>query len=110
MGAPWNKPTSPGWYPDPSGHAVERYYNGVGWTVHRRELPTATATAPVAIQGAAPAPEPGEQALAQPNSGRGVLSSSRRRLLNRVLTLVAICSFGGWLGVWVLLALTAFLN
>src|SRR5205085_3996690 len=41
---------SPGWYADPSGQGVWRYWDGAAWTEHRS--PAAPPAAP------APAPEP----------------------------------------------------
>jgi hypothetical protein len=113
MGAPWNKPAGPGWYPDPSGQPVERYHNGVGWTVHRREPDEAPATTPNAVLIAPPpesSPKPAKSPSPTPPGKERVGTARSGRVLNQILALMAICSFGGWLGVWILLALTAFLN
>lgn len=101
MGAQWDRPPRPGWYPDPTGMPVQRYYNGAGWTVHRASLPsparetTSPATELIPVP-AAPAPPEGGTAA-------GV-----RRVLDLILAAVAICAFGGWLGVWLMLAFAFF--
>lgn len=111
VGAPWNKPSSPGWYPDPSGQPAERYHNGVGWTVHRRESVESPPTTPIPRAAAQPPlASPAESQQPTPARKERVKSARSGRLLNRILAIVAICAFGGWLGVWILLALTAFLN
>ncbi|GHH75496.1 membrane protein [Streptomyces sulfonofaciens] len=46
----------PGWYPDPSAPASQRWWDGSAWTEHRRAQPPAPATVPVGFGPARPAP------------------------------------------------------
>jgi hypothetical protein len=88
---------------------MERYHNGSGWTVHRREPSSSPGTASSTITAARPLELELELELAK-SSGKPVARAHPDRLLNVALTLVATISSGAWFGVWALLALTAFLN
>jgi Protein of unknown function (DUF2510) len=41
-------PTQPGWYDDPNNSNAQRYWDGQGWTPHRRRNPTAQPASPPA--------------------------------------------------------------
>lgn len=51
MSVPTPPPTPPGWYPDPGGAAVQRYWDGTQWTPNQAPYATATAaSAPAAAR------------------------------------------------------------
>ncbi|WP_408632975.1 DUF2510 domain-containing protein [Mycolicibacterium mengxianglii] len=115
MGESRGGPRQPGWYADPSGMAAQRYHNGAGWTVHRRAATNVQTLPPRFAPNSGPEPEP--PTVPQPRLTPVAITPDvikhrrrRRRALDRVLTAVAICSFGAWLGFWVLLALAGILN
>ncbi|WP_197378215.1 DUF2510 domain-containing protein [Mycolicibacterium mengxianglii] len=109
MGESRGGPRQPGWYADPSGMSAQRYHNGTGWTVHRRAATNVQTLPPRVAPNSGPEPEP--PTVPQPRVTPAVIKPRRRRrTLDRVLTAVAICSFGAWLGFWVLLALAGILN
>lgn len=49
-------PRQPGWYDDPHGSNSQRYWDGQGWTQHRRLKPTARPTPPPPRQPSPPPP------------------------------------------------------
>jgi TM2 domain-containing membrane protein YozV len=49
-------PSSPGWYPDPSGAPTQRYFDGTKWTDQLAPLST-PAIAYMPVQGALPPPK-----------------------------------------------------
>ncbi len=84
-------PATPGWYPDPDGGALERWWNGVAWSDARRDpsaavvAPTTVPAVPVATAPAAPivysASNPAPQSPAEGGPGSPVaLSPSLSRV------------------------------
>jgi uncharacterized RDD family membrane protein YckC len=78
-----NGGTPPGWYPDPSGNGMQRYFDGNAWTAH-----TTPMTPPTTSWGAQPwkgarygRPQYGPGALAEPGSRLGA------RLLDALVAL-----------------------
>lgn len=69
--------TQPGWYPDPSGQPVQRYFDGFEWSAH---------TAPVVVQPTA--------VVQGPN-----------HVLHLILTLFTFWACGGWAWVWLIIAM-----
>ncbi|NEM90104.1 DUF2510 domain-containing protein [Galbitalea soli] len=45
------RPTPTGWYPDPAGSDRQRWWSGVAWTDHVRDVPLATPVTPPAATG-----------------------------------------------------------
>jgi hypothetical protein len=71
--------TQPGWYPDPSGIPVQRYFDGQQWTEHA--APLVSVKEPVQI-------------VEGPN-----------HVLHAVLSLLTFPLCGGWLWVWLFVAI-----
>lgn len=78
---------APGWFPDPSGAPLQRYFDGTQWTTH---------TAPYNPPAPAGAQATASVAVAV-STGRGV-----NHALHFVLTLL---TGGAWLFVWIPLAI-----
>lgn len=70
--------TQPGWYADPSGYPLQRYFDGVEWTGH---------TAPPAVREVT-------KVVEGPNHA-----------LHFILTLFTFWACGGWAWVWLVVAL-----
>lgn len=69
--------TSPGWYPDPAGLPLQRYFDGSGWTDH---------TAPVVREPAS-------------------IVQGPNHVLHAILTLLTFPLCGGWGWVWLVIAM-----
>src|ERR1017187_6202920 len=48
----------PGWYPDPEGQQVMRWWSGMGWTPHTQPLPGPQPGTPPFSAGTGPVPQP----------------------------------------------------
>lgn len=69
----------PGWYPDPSGSGMQRYFDGGEWTMHHAPLPAA--------------PEPA-----------GVVVTGPNHVMHGILSLLTWPLCGGWIWVWLIVA------
>jgi hypothetical protein len=70
---------APGWYPDPSGAPVQRYFDGQQWTDN---------VAPLAVRQPA-----------------GVIVEGPNHALHAILRLFTFWMCGGWAWVWLIIAL-----
>jgi hypothetical protein len=70
--------SSAGWYPDPSGAPLQRYWDGAVWTEHSAPLPYERVSV---VQG--------------PNHA-----------LHLILTLFTFWACGGWAWIWLLIAIS----
>jgi len=65
----------PGWYPDPTNGALERWWSGENWTEHVRELPTTLiADSDIPLYASVVAPEPEYTPVVAPPTGYGASS------------------------------------
>jgi hypothetical protein len=69
-----------GWYPDPSGAPGQRYFDGRDWT---------GSYAPPAVRQPA-----------------GVVTEGPNHALHAILTLLTFWACGGWVWIWLLIALS----
>jgi Protein of unknown function (DUF2510) len=83
-------PNSPGWYPDPYGTGQFRYFDGRNWT---------SGTSPVRGYLA-----PGPQRPGLDRAPTTVIEGPNHAL-HFILTLLTFWLFGGWLWVWLIVAL-----
>lgn len=90
-----NDTPAPGWYPDPTGRAEQRYWDGATWTEH---VASAGQTA-IDPLGAAPAAGGGvpTESTSQPAGGEG----ARRPVLPIILGVVALVALAGGLLWWI---------
>jgi hypothetical protein len=77
---------APGWYPDPSGVPGQRYFDGRAWTSHH-----------VPVHHAHARPQPAYQPTAHVEGPNHVL--------HLILTLITFPLCGGWLWVWLIVAM-----
>lgn len=93
--------SQPGWYPDPEGRTVRRYFDGIDWTDHWEPLPVEQRTAILQAELVKRA-GPGVTVTAQ--------SATTARLVYRqgnavaVHLILALLTCGAWLLVWLVIA------
>jgi len=91
--------TRPGWYPNPRGGGKQQWWDGAQWTNN--------------VHDPAPKPvttwwDPYGRWHAQPPDTREVIAVVPKRTnhaLHLLLTLLTFWFFGGWLWVWILVAI-----
>ena len=71
----------PGWYPDPAGTGIQRYFDGTDWTMHH-------------APAAPPMPQPA-----------GVIVTGANHALHAILSLLTFWACGGWIWIWLFVAL-----
>lgn len=100
---------SAGWYPDPQGRPIERWWDGQTWTGQVRQPPHPASVAPpqppsrpphghAATPGSGPAPQPAPTPAAgpAPQGDAPTGGSWRWVLLTGILAVAVLAAVGGW--------------